>query len=144
MLWLHEYAAPVAQLSPQTVNSTAKFSGVVDLARFAEVMFVFLLGDMANETIDLGLQQAIAESGPFSAISHKQATQLAASETANDNKMVVITLKSEELLGNNRYVRAWAVTGNTTGGPVAILALGRSRYGPSSDDASSAVVQIIV
>jgi len=143
MQWLHEFAAPVAHLRPQTVNNTAQTSTPIDMQRFHEVMFVFLLGDMAEETIDLGVQQSVAEGGPYSALSGKQATQLTASATANDNKLVVITLKSEELTANNRFVRARVVTGGSTGGPVAILALGRSRYGPSTDDASSALVQLI-
>jgi hypothetical protein len=143
MQWLHEMAAPVALLSPQTINSTAKFSNIVDMSRFHEVMFVFLLGDMASETIDLGVQEATAEGGPFAALAGKQATQLAANATANDAKIVVITVKSEELSVGHRHLRARAVTGGATGGVAAIVALGRSRYRPSTDDDSSAVIQII-
>ena len=143
MQWLHEIAAPFALLSPQTVNNTAKFSNTIDMSRFVEAMFVFLLGDMASETIDLGIQEATAEGGPFTTLTGKQATQLAANATANDAKIVVITVKSEELSAGNRYLRARAVTGGATGGVLAIVALGRSRYGPATDDDSSAVIQII-
>lgn len=143
MQWLHEMAAPVALLSPQTVNNTAKFSNTVDMSRFVEAMFVFLLGDMASETIDLGIQEAAADGGPFTTLTGKQATQLAANATTNDAKIVVITVKAEELSAGNRYLRARAVTGSATGGVMAIVALGHGRYGPSTDDDSVAIVQIV-
>jgi hypothetical protein len=144
MQWLHEAAAPVAHLSPQTVNSTPRLTDAVDMSRFHEIMVVFLLGDMANETIDVGIYESTTAGGSYTALPGKQATQLAASATANDGKIVAITVKADELSIGRQFLKGRAVTGGATGGVVAMVVLGVSRFGPSSDDRSAAVLQIVV
>lgn len=143
MNWLHERATPVAALDPQTVANSEKLTGAVDLSKFSEVMFVFLLGDMAAETIDCGVYESDASGGSYAPLTGKQATQLAAHASNNDNKQIVITVKSEELSSGKRFLKGRMITGNTTGGPAAILALAAPRFGPGTDDKAASVVQVV-
>ncbi|NBO91666.1 MAG: hypothetical protein EBV06_05040 [Planctomycetia bacterium] len=144
MNWLHESAGPVAVLDPQTVANTAKLSAAVDMSKFHQVTFVFLLGDMANETIDAGVYESDASGGTYTALSGKQATQLAAGASANDNKQIVITVRSEELSSGKRYLKGRLITGGATGGVACIVAYAQPRFGPATDDKAAGVVQVIV
>ncbi|MBM4069631.1 MAG: hypothetical protein FJ271_11870 [Planctomycetes bacterium] len=107
-------------------------------------MFILLLGDMAAETIDFKLQESATSGGTYTDISGKAATQLAAHASNNDNKQIVINLKAPELSAGMRYVKGRAITGNSTGGPACVIALGmKPRFAPGSDDDLADVVQII-
>lgn len=130
-----ERLAVVGTVDPQTVANTERFTDVVDMSKWAEACFLALLGDMANETITFTVyESANADGSSGSAISGKQLA-LSAHASNNDNRQIQINLKAEELSEGKRYVRAGLVTGNTTGGPAAVLALGlRPRFGPGSDD----------
>jgi hypothetical protein len=144
-LSLGEGLAVVGVANPATTTSTARVTGAIDVSKFDQVLFVFQLGDMANETFDCGVQ-TVDSDGTSNAvnITGKQATQLAASASANDNKQIVIAIKSTDLIANGkRYVRGRMVTGNTTGGPAAILAIGTSHYGPGDANDLSSVVEVI-
>lgn len=139
-----ERAAVVGKISPATVNSTPALTDAVDMSKYDEVMFVFLTGDMAAETIDFKLQESATSGGSYTDISGKAITQLAAHASNNDNKVAVINLKASELGAGKQYVKGRAVTGNTTGGSCCVVALGmKPRFGPASDDDLAAVVEII-
>lgn len=142
---LGEGLAVVGVAAPATTNSTPRVTGAIDVSKWDQVLFVFQLGDMANETFDCGVQ-TVDSDGTSNAvdIAGKQATQLAANASANDNKQIVIAIKSADLIANGkRYVRGRMVTGNSTGGPAAIVALGTGRYGPSDANDLASVVQVI-
>ncbi|MGL4553465.1 MAG: hypothetical protein ACRC33_20045 [Gemmataceae bacterium] len=143
MHWLHESACPAAVLDPQTVNSTAKLTAAVDMAKFPQVSFVFLLGDMASETIDCGVYESDGSAGTYAALTGKQATQLSAHASNNDNKQIVITVRSEELSAGKRYLKGRMVTGGATGGMACIVALAAPRTGPATDDKAGGVVQVV-
>lgn len=143
MNWLHEGAAIIATVDPQTVANSEQLSDEIDMSKWEQIMAVLLLGNMASETIDFGLQSASSSGGSYSNLSGKQATQLAAHASNNDGKQLVISLKSEELGQGNRYVKARAITGGATGGPACIIVLGVPRYGPGTDDDLSSVAEII-
>lgn len=141
-----ERAGVVGTIDPQTVVNSEVFSDVVDMSKFAELMAVFLLGNMANETITATLYYCDSDGGNAVAISGKQLA-LSASASANDNTQVQMNLKAEEVittsLQTKRYVKAGLVTGNSSGGPAAVLLLGMNpRFGPASDDdlASNTIV----
>jgi hypothetical protein len=142
---LAESLAVVGVINPQTVANTQKVSGAIDVSKWDRLIFVFALGDMANETIDCGVETCDSD-GTSNAvdITGKQATQLAANASNNDNKQIVIGVKSSDLIANGkRYVRATMVTGNATGGPACCVVLGVGRYGPSTDSDLASVVEII-
>lgn len=142
---LAEGLAVAGVINPQTVNSTQKVTGAIDLSKWDQLLFVFSLGDMANETIDCGVETCDSDGTSNTAdITGKQATQLAAHASNNDNKQIVIGVKSSDLIANGKqYVRGTMVTGNTTGGPASCVVLGVGRYGPSNGSDLSSVVQVI-
>lgn len=60
---------------------------------------------------------------------------MSASASANGNTQIQVNLKAEEINSSKRYVRAGLITGDSTGGPAAVLALGLNpKFGPASDD----------
>jgi len=140
-----EIVAVVGKISPQTVsNSATVYSDVVDLSKYTAVQAIALFGDMANETIDFKCYTCDSDGSNPSALSGYAMTQLAACASANDNKQLVINLDAQELAAlNKRYVKAGLVTGNSSGGPAAVVALGmQPRFGPASDNDLSTVVEI--
>lgn len=142
---LAEGIAVAGIIAPQTVANTQRNTGAIDLSKWDQVVFVFQLGDMAAETIDIGVETCDSD-GTSNAvdITGKQATQLAAHASNNDSKQVVIAVKSTDLIANGKqYVRGTMVTGAATGGPAACVALGIGRYGPSDGADLASVVQII-
>ena len=142
---LAESLAVVGVINPQTVANTQKNTGAIDVSKWDQLLFVFALGDMASETIDCGVETCDSD-GTSNAvdITGKQATQLAGHASNNDNKQLVIAVKSTDLIANGkRYVRGTMVTGNATGGPASCVVLGVGRYGPSNGNDLSSVVQIV-
>jgi len=142
---LAEQLEVVATIDPQTVINSEQVSDYVDMSKYHQIIAIFLLGDMANETIDARLQEATDSSGP-SAKAIKGATQLAGSAAGNDNKQIVISLHNDELdvAGSFRYVAARMITGNTTGGPAACVILGLPKTQPAGSNDLSTVVEIEV
>jgi hypothetical protein len=139
-----ERAAVAGTIDPQTVANSAVLTDAVDMSKWHEVMFVFLLGNMAAETIDCEVQESDASGGTYTTLSGKAATQLAAHASNNDNKQIVINVKNEELPAGKRFLKGRMVTGGATGGPACCVALGlKPRFGPASDDDLSDVVQIV-
>src|SRR5688572_3095926 len=119
-----ERAAVVGTIDPQTVANTEQLTDAVDMSKWHEVMFVFMLGNMAAETIDCEVRESDASGGTYTTLSGKAATQLAAHASNNDNKQVVINVKSNELSTGKRYIKGRLITGGATGGPAACVALG--------------------
>jgi hypothetical protein len=135
--------AVVGVADPATVTNTEVFTDVIDMTQFGQVMGIALLGNMANETIDFKAYTCAANG--TSKVALKSATQLAASASANDNTQVVINVRSDDLTGGERYIVFGLVTGNTSGGPAAVVALGTAaRYRPASDYDLASVVQVKV
>jgi hypothetical protein len=142
---LAEGVAVAGVIVPATTNSTQRVTGAIDVSKWDQLFFVFQTGDMANETFDCGVETCDSD-GTSNAvdITGKQATQLAASASANDSKQIVIAVKAADLIANGkRYCRGTMVTGNTTGGPAACVVLGTAKYGPSDSSDIASVVQVI-
>lgn len=132
-------------ITPATTANTQRNTGAIDLSVWDSLLFIFTLGDMASETIDCGVETCDSD-GTSNAvdITGKQATQLAASASANDGKQIVIHVKSVDLIANGkRYVRGTMVTGGATGGPAGCVVLGTAHYGPADGVDLSSVVQVI-
>ncbi len=138
-----ERIAVVGTIDPQTVINTEVFTDVVDMKNFHECMGVALLGNMASETIDFAVYTC--DSDGNNATELKDATQLAAHASNNDNKQIVINVKSQDLAAaNKRYIKFGLVTGSNTGGPASVVALGVSpRFAPASDSDLNTVVEIV-
>jgi len=137
--------AVVAVINPATTANTQRNTGAIDMSKYDQLLFVYALGDMANEAIDVGVETCDSD-GTSNAvdISGKQATQLAASASANDNKQVVIAVHTGDLLANGKqYCRGTMVTGGATGGVTSCVVLGVGRYGPPTAIDLASVVQVI-
>src|SRR5262249_28249569 len=134
-------AAVAGRVDPQTVDNVEKFTDVVDMSKFREVMGIALLGDMAAETIDFKCYTCDSDGSNATALT--SATQLAAHATNNDNKQIVLNVKSDHVTNTERSVRSGLVTGGATGGPACVVALGfRPVYGPATDDDLTSVVEV--
>lgn len=132
-------------INPQTVANTVRLTGAIDMSKWDSLLFIFALGDMAAETIDCGVQTCDADGTSNRVdISGKQATQLAANASNNDNKQIVIAIDSADLIANGKqYVVGKMITGGATGGPGSCIVLGVPRYGPAEVVDVSSVVQVV-
>jgi hypothetical protein len=136
-----ERAGVVGRIDPQTVANTQLYTDVIDMSKWREVMGIALLGNMASETIDF--KAYTCDNDGSNATALVSATQLAASASANDNKQIVINLRSEHVTNTKRYVKFGLVTGGATGGPACVVAIGlRPVFGPATDDDLSSVVEV--
>lgn len=132
-------------ITPATTANTQRNTGAIDLAVWDSLLFVFSLGNMASETIDCGVETCDSD-GTSNAvdITGKQATQLSAHASNNDDKQIVVAVKSVDLIANGkRYVRGTMVTGGGTGGPAGCVVLGVPRYGPADGVDLASVVQVV-
>jgi len=135
--------AVVGTLDPVTVVNTEVFTDVVDMTKFGQVLGIALTGNMAAETIDFKAYTCASDGG--SKVALKSATQLAAHASNNDGKQIVINVRAEDLTSGQRYIVFGIVTGNSSGGPAAIVALGtNARYQPATDSDLASVVEIKV
>jgi hypothetical protein len=130
-----EAFAVVSTIDPVTVANVEAAGDYVDVGAWESVVFIFLTGDMAAETVDFKLEQATSAAGAGKK-DLKAATQFAAHATTSDAKQVVIECRAEQLdtLNGFRYVRPRMITGGATGGPAACVGLGfNARYGVGTD-----------
>lgn len=136
-------ALPVLVSKIGTASSTPLASGAIACASFDQVLVTFNLGDMAAETIDCKVQTCDSD-GTSNTADLKAATQLAAHASNNDNKVITITVRQEDLIASGKkHIRGVITTGNTVGGTCCIVAHGvGAKYGPGSDSDASAVVQV--
>lgn len=140
-----EVGAVLSTIDPQTVNSTPVVGDYIDMSKYEQVLFIFMLGNMASETIDCRVQEATDSSGT-GAQAMKSATQLSAHASNNDNKQIVIQVRNEDLDSDDsyRYVAPRMVTGDTSGGPAACVAIGfGARSEPAVDNDLSSVVEVV-
>lgn len=128
-----------------TASSTALVTGAIRVRDYDQLMFIFQYGDMANETIDSGVQSVDSDGTSNAAnITGKQITQLAASASANDNGCTVVCVKSTDLVASGKeYVRGRIVTGNTTGGTCCITVIGTVRSGLTTERDAATVLEVV-
>jgi hypothetical protein len=144
---LAESLAVVGVIAPVVIAAETLATGAIDVSRWDQILFIFQTGDIADaRTLDAGVQTCDADGTSNAvAITGLQATQLLASATANDAKQIVVAVQSNDLIANaKRYVRGVITGAGGTGvGPVACVALGVGRYGPSDSSDLASVVQVI-
>jgi hypothetical protein len=139
---LREILPVVGVLSAITTANVEKFTNVIDMANHLQVVAVLSLGDMASETIDFKCYTCDSDGSNPTALT--SATQLAASASANDNKQIVMNVRSGDLLATSKqYIKFGLVTGGATGGPACVVVLAQPRQGPAADQDLSSVVQLV-
>lgn len=132
----------VSTIDPQTVASTPVVGDYVAVKNYHKLIFIFLVGNMAAETIDCGVYEATDGSGT-GAQALKAATQLAAHASNNDNKQIVIEVDTRKLSSGFTHVAPRMVTGGATGGPAAAIGLGAvNRFDPGTDADLASVAEI--
>jgi hypothetical protein len=125
--------AIVGVISPQSAT-TAQSTGWVNAGLYESLQAVLLLGALTtNATVDAKLEQATTSGGAgVKDVAGKAVTQLTEVGT-DDDKQVIINLKSEDLdvAGGFAFVRL-TVTPATAAALIAGLLLGwDARYGPA-------------
>ncbi len=137
-----EMLAVVSTIDPQTVANTPIVGDYVAAKNHQKVVFTFLLGNMAAETIDCSVLEATDASGT-GAQAYKAATQLAAHATNNDNRQVVIEVDTSKLSTGFTHFAPRMVTGGATGGPASAVGVAvGSRHEPATDGDLSSVAEI--
>jgi hypothetical protein len=139
--WPHERAVVVGKVDPANANNSTVNTDYVDMAKFHEALFIFQIGAI-DSTIDCNVRESTNTSdGSGQTVPNKSATQIAG---GNNNKIVMISVKSEDMGAGFRYLRGRLIVGNGTTNIVAAIALGmRPRFAPASDDKLAAVAQIV-
>ena len=134
----------VMEWSTGTASSTPLAGTAISMKNIGKALFVFRLGDMANETVDCIVETC--DSNGANNATLKSATQRPASASDNDSKIITISVDANELGASGKtHVRGKVTTGAGTGGTVSIAALGlEPRYGPVSAYDSTNVVEIKV
>jgi hypothetical protein len=129
-------------VSVGTASSAPLAGTAVKVDRHQQVMFSFLLGDMAAETIDCIVETC--DSGGANNVSLKAATQLAAHASNNDSKRIIIIVDAADMIASGKqHVRGKITTGGVTGGTCTILAQGgMPKYGPATGFNDASVVQV--
>lgn len=118
-----EKIAVLGYVNPQNVQNSEKYTDVIDMANVEQAIGFALLGDMASENIAFTAYHCLSNGAVATVI--KACANLAASAGANDNKILAISVRREELNANSaQYVKFGLVTGSNTGGNAAVLALG--------------------
>lgn len=132
----------VLQVNTGTASSTPLAGTAVRMNRYRKALVVFVLGDMANETIDAIVETC--DSGGTNNVSLKAHTQLAGSASANDSKQLVMGIHVDEMIASGKeYIRGKITTGNTTGGTCSIIVLGlEPMYGPASAFDNATVLEV--
>ena len=129
-----ENVALVGVMDPVLAINTTQVSDIIDMGKYEQLAFILLIGNVASETIDFKVQcDALVAFGSGTDV--KAATQRSASSTANDNKQIVIIINGadvEAAVPGDRFVRATVTTGATTNGPMAMIILGKPKYGPGT------------
>lgn len=134
--------AAVLQVNTGTASSTPLAGTAVRMNRFRRALVLFLLGDMASETIDCIVETC--DSNGSNNVSLKAHTQLAGSASANDSKQLVMGINVDEMIASGKeYIRGKITTGGASGGTCSIVVLGlEPLYGPASAFDNSSVLEV--
>lgn len=136
-----ERIALVGTIDPVNGNNSTLNSDYVDMSKFAEALFIFQLGSVDSTVACLVRESLNTSDAGGQTLSGKSATTLTATD---DNKIVLINVKSEELTTGYRYLRGRMTVGAGTTNLVSCVALGiKPRFGPASDDNLADVAQIV-
>ena len=137
----YEEWALIATIDPQDGNAVDPSTDEIDMSKWEEVVFVLLTGLVAaSGTCDFKIREANTSGGTFSDISGKAITQLTAT---SDNIQTITHLLPEELSAGYRYVKG-VMDNSAHSQLVGVVAFGRAKYQPSSDNDLASVVEIVL
>jgi hypothetical protein len=139
---LSEEVAVIGTIDVQEVTTVEKFSDVIDMSKYWDVMCVFIAGNQAADGT-MVCRAVTCDSAGSNVVALKTASTVAA---GTDNSQVIVEVSNEDLAGGtattaDRYIKFGYVSAGS-GGYAGAVVLGRSKYGPSSDDDLSTVQEI--
>jgi len=138
----HEEWAIVATIDPIDANNADSSTDVIDMSKWEEVAFIVMLGVInASATFDFLVEESTTSGGSYTTISGKSITQLTGAGS-DGAKQAIVVVKAEELSAGYRYIRG-TMANSANSQLAAVLALGRARYQPASDDDLSSVDEIV-
>lgn len=130
----------VATIDPATIT-TVSYSDVIDMAKYDQVLGVFLLGNMddSNDVV-CGLYRCDSAGSNQSIIKTKTLTAAA----GNDNTQVKIGVKRDDLLPQTTYNRycCFGIT-NSGGGVCGMVAIAIDPKAGPADDHDLASVAVV-
>ena len=142
---LSEMLAILETYEPVSANGANINMVGINMANFDRAVFILQTGVLGtNATVDFRLQQSTSVNGTYANISGKSITQLTQAGT-DDNKQVVIEIKSDELDVSNAkmFVRGQIDVG-AAASLVSAIVLGQpTRFEPASTFNQAAVDEIV-
>lgn len=127
---LAELLAVVAAMPPAATANNQRFTDVVNMGNFHQVVAVIQLGDIAAETITVKAYACKPDGSGAVVLEGNSPAVLAADAAANDNKQLVLNVRADDLLASElSHVKFGVVTGGAGGGPVSAVVLGHPRQG---------------
>lgn len=121
-------------------------TGSIDMSKCHRAIFIMSLGDMvSSSTVDMKLQESADDSTwtDVSGGSGNSITQLTEAGS-DDNKVVTLEIRGDQLGTGKRYVRAHVTVG-TAASELSVIALGMDPvYHPGSDHNNAAVDEQVV
>lgn len=140
--WGHEEWAVVSQIVPLLRDNLTDVRGdAIDMSLFSEVMCVFQMG-VTDITMDFNVKESATSGGTYTLVTGKSATQQAATD---DNEIVIISVKAEELSNGMRYLKPEMDIGDgVAGANTSCIVLGKAVYKPATGHDLSGVAQVVV
>lgn len=133
---MSERFAVVATVDPDAYGTGDQTTDVIDMAKFRQVMFVVMAGDLGSSaTLDFLVKGDTASNGSFTTtITGKTITQLTQAGTDSD-KQVVVNITSEAVMAQGyRYIRGTMSVG-TAASDCGVIALAElSQYSDAADN----------
>jgi hypothetical protein len=142
---MSERDAIIGTIDPVTLADTEVFTDVIDMSKFDRVMCIFACGSMNGSTGSLVARVVTCDSAGNNVTALKTASTIAAGSASA--AQVIIEVDNNDLAGGSsalykdRYIKFGMISGST-GGPATAIALGKSKYGPSTDDDLASVAEI--
>lgn len=135
--------AVVATIDPVDANNADTSTDIIDMSKWEEVVFIIMLGVInASATFDFAVYEDEASNmAGEAALTGKAITQFTGAGS-DGAKQALVHVKSEELSAGCRYIRG-TMANSAHSQLAAVVALGRARYQPGTDDDLSSVDEVV-
>ena len=143
MTYFTDEWAVVGTIDPDANTAATYLTDAIDMALYDQVVFINLNGTLAG-TVDFKVTQATTAAGTYKDVTSAAITQIADSPvtTQNDTQQIITVDQTALDMDNDyRYVKGSLTTGGTNDG--AVIALGRAKSGPASDNDLASVSEIV-
>lgn len=134
----YEIGTLIGSIDPIRLSTTELWTDVIDMSKFDQVTFYFLIGNA--DFGDIICRVVTCNAAGNTRTAFKTATTLGGSLSANDNCQIIINVSADDLAGGNspadRYVRGGMVCSSNEADAVACAVIGYvAKHGPGHADA---------